>query len=136
MGRQGEARGEADKRLILIGYWFGPGEPGYPVAADFVDPDWDPDERSDVIDHLQRGFVKGAFMGISECRFCGKNNGSLELTDGTYTWPEGLAHYLIDHEVRLPSQFVEHVQRMAMTIADATVDKEWWKSVAPPGRPD
>lgn len=25
------------------------------------------------------------------------NNGAVEYTDGTYVWPEGLAHYIYDH---------------------------------------
>jgi len=32
-----------------------------------------------------------------------------ELTDGVYMWPEGLAHYLEKHNVRLPQEFVDHV---------------------------
>jgi len=32
-----------------------------------------------------------------------------ELTDGVYVWPEGLAHYLEKHNVRLPQEFVDHV---------------------------
>jgi len=27
--------------------------------------------------------------GLSPCRFCGRNNGHREFTDGTYQWPEG-----------------------------------------------
>jgi len=40
---------------------------------------------------------------------CGRHNGSAELADGTYCWPEGLAHYLEAHQVRPPEEFVEHV---------------------------
>jgi hypothetical protein len=28
---------------------------------------------------------------------------------GAFGWPEGLAHYLVAHDVRLPAEFVEHV---------------------------
>src|SRR5262245_20328208 len=28
------------------------------------------------------------------------NNGTLEFTDGTYQWLEGLAHYIADHNVQ------------------------------------
>jgi hypothetical protein len=49
--------------------------------------------------------------GLSPCRLCGQLNGSAEYTDGTYVWPEGLAHYVMEHDVRLPDEFVSHVRR-------------------------
>jgi hypothetical protein len=59
--------------------------------------------------YLERGTLVNQYRGLSSCRFCDRYNGSAELSDGTYCWPEGLAHYLWDHEVRLPSEFVAHV---------------------------
>ena len=113
-------------RLIRIGYWKGPGALNWPDAKDFVDSRWNPNERDDVASYLRHGMVAAAFMGFSKCRFCGKDNGSLELTDGVYIWPEGLAHYVIDHDVRLPLRFVEHVYAMRDRIDAASVDAEWW----------
>eukprot|EP00904_Undaria_pinnatifida_P009632 jgi/Undpi1/579/HiC_scaffold_10.g04043.m1 len=34
--------------------------------------------------------------------------GCCTLTDGTYVWPEGLAHYLSEHAVRPPDDFIAH----------------------------
>jgi hypothetical protein len=48
-------------------------------------------------------------LGISDCRFCKQENGTGALTDGAFCWPEGLPHYVWEHEVRLPTPFVEHV---------------------------
>ncbi|GHH42120.1 hypothetical protein GCM10017774_37860 [Lentzea cavernae] len=46
-----------------------------------------------------------AFAGKSICRFCGRDNGSTELTDGVnFVWPDGLLHYVEDHNVRLPTE--------------------------------
>lgn len=59
-------------------------------------------------------------------------NGNLDLTDGIYIWPEGLAHYVFDHHVRLPPEFVEHVQARNELADDVHVDERWWRSVAPP----
>ena len=75
-----------------------------------VDPAWDPTERAMVLEHLRRGRVHMGYMGFSECRFCGVPNGTKDMTDGVYLWPEGLPHYLTDHAVRLPAAFVEHVR--------------------------
>lgn len=80
----------------------------WPDARDFVNPCWDEDERVIIVDHLEKGTLVNQFRGLSPCRLCGRHNGSAELTDGTFCWPEGLAHYLLGHGVRLPDRFVAH----------------------------
>ena len=114
-------------RLILIGYWKGPYAQEWPEPQRFVDPTWDVEERDDVVAYLRHGMVAGACMGFSECRFCGVRNGNLELTDGVYVWPEGLAHYLAEHAVRLPPEFVDHIYKMRNELYESTVDEEWWR---------
>lgn len=66
-------------------------------------------ERDRVVDYLRSGCVQRVQMGFSTCRFCGQPNGTAELTDGAYLWPEGLAHYLTDHAVRLSEEFAAFV---------------------------
>ncbi len=80
-----------------------------PIAGDFVDHNWSPEERQAVGDHLARGLTLQQYRGLSRCRLCGQHNGSKELTDRTYYWPEGLSHYVLAHHVRLPQEFVGHV---------------------------
>ena len=84
-------------------------EPDWPDPHSFVDPSWDQDQRSTVARHLECGVLCLQYRGLSPCRFCERNNGSAEYTDGVYVWPEGLAHYVIEHGVRLPEEFVAHV---------------------------
>ena len=52
--------------------------------------------------------------------------GSRCLTDGTWSWPEGLPHYITDHHVRLPDDFVAHMRRLnwAVPHSDATFDRD------------
>jgi hypothetical protein len=83
----------------------------FPDVRNFVDADWDPGERRVVADYLARGTLVNQYRGLSTCRFCGRNNGSAEITDGAYCWPEGLAHYVNEHAVRLPGRFVTHVHK-------------------------
>jgi len=100
--------------LILIGYWAEPGHPDspYPDPRDLVDRNQPREERNAIVDYLTRGLLARAYMGRSTCRICGDPaNGNLELTDGIFLWPEGLAHYVRDHDVRLPTAFVEHVDQ-------------------------
>jgi hypothetical protein len=123
-----------EEPLRLIGYWSGGyGTNDWPDARDFVDDGWDDEERIDVGLYLRRGLVARAWMGYSSCRLCGNaTNGCLDLTDGVYLWPEGLAHYVLDHKVRLPRQFVDHVHAREELADDVRVDESWWRSVEPP----
>ena len=101
--------------------------------------------RQMVADYLTRGRTLVRYRGLSPCRFCGRHNGSKELTDGTYCWPEGLAHYLSAHAVRLPDDFVAHVEarisstdgtprpefdHLGQRLPDDRYDKEYEDSMA------
>jgi hypothetical protein len=85
----------------------------------FVDPGWLLNERHSVATHLERGTLVNQYRGHSPCRFCGRPNGSAELSDGAFCWPEGLAHYLLEHDVRLPLRFVSHVHASPHRVSDA-----------------
>ncbi|MCA1480932.1 hypothetical protein, partial [Bradyrhizobium sp. NBAIM08] len=77
----------------------------------FIDKTWAPAERDRVIKYLEAGRRGESWMGWSTCRFCGKENGTCDLTDDVYIWPEGFAHYLREHAVKPPTKFVAHVLR-------------------------
>lgn len=97
--------------LIAIGYWRDLDTPEHPAVwpepQRLVNVTWP--HRDPVTAHLNRGVEFLGSMGISGCRFCNQTNGSLDLTDGVYLWPEGLAHYVSEHGVFLPEAFVAHV---------------------------
>jgi len=54
------------------------------------------------------------------------NNGAVEYTDGMYVWPEGLAHYIHDHAVRLPEELVRHARERLDTLEGREVAPDWW----------
>ena len=122
--------------LILIGYWRRDADDGWPAdyrwpsPADYVDASWNEVERDQVADYLGRGFVVRACMGMSPCRLCWRDNGSLEFSDGTYVWPEGFGHYVSDHGVRPPERFVSHVLSMIEAFETAGRDESWWSSLS------
>ena len=121
-------------KLTLIGYWDGPlTDHSWPNPADFIDESWDADERDFIADYLGRGQLVFGFMGYSMCRMCGRENGDLELSDGKYLWPDGLVHYVADHGVRLPSEFVRHAYQVVDDLAEAGREVEWWRSIRPGG---
>lgn len=113
-------------KLIKIGYWKSDDEPGWPDPHDLVDMNWDESERESVAAYLEDGMVARAYMGKSRCRFCGKLVGSLERTDLTFIWPEGLPHYLTTHGVRLPAEFVRHAASLTESMENPSIDDEWW----------
>jgi hypothetical protein len=117
-------------RLIRLGYWLGPREPNWPDPQEFIDSGWDDDERAEVVLHLRQGIVARRYMGLSECRLCRERVGALEMSDGAYIWPEGLAHYVEVHGVRLPQIFVEHVKVLREELECASVDDSWWRGLA------
>lgn len=67
-----------------------------------------------------------AYMGLSPCRMCGNLNRAAEYADNLYQWPEGLAHYVYDHAVRLPQEFVDHAIGRLEELATAHVSLDWW----------
>lgn len=77
----------------------------------FIDNTWNPRERAAVLTYVRAGHVHQRWMGHSTCRICGEMNGTQDLTDGTYVWPEGFGHYIELHDIRPPDEFVYHVLR-------------------------
>jgi len=115
----------------LIGYWCiaTDGSPGederWPDPRDLVDESWSNQERELVASYLEQGFKPWAFMGHSDCRLCGKMSGSAEFTDGTYLWPEGLAHYVREHSVKLPAEVLAHVRRRYDELGPLDANRDW-----------
>lgn len=119
-------------KLVRLGYWHGDRAPGWPDPRGFVDSDWDADERAATVVYLQHAMVAQAFMGHSRCRFCNAKIGSLEFSDGVFVWPEGLAHYVEQHNVRLPKRFVRHLRSVSEQLEDAEIDDSWWQGLTSP----
>jgi hypothetical protein len=117
------------KERRLIGYWRNEQHPEYPDPTDLVDESWDAEERHMVWSYLCSGTMVVSYMGLSTCRVCGKHNGALEFSDGTYQWPEGLAHYVYDHAVRLPPELVEHAIKQLDSLEAGSANLDWWLAV-------
>jgi hypothetical protein len=66
-------------------------------------------------------------MGFSRCRFEGgppdEEMGSADRTDGTWLWPEGLHVYANRYNIRLPSEFIRHIEANNYSIPD-NLDRE------------
>jgi hypothetical protein len=113
-------------RVRLIGYWRSEADDGWPEPHELVDEAWDDGERDQVASYLEKGFFPWTAAGVSECRLCGRANGSAELTDGVYLRPEGPAHYVREHSVTLPADVLAHIERCQRELESLEVDRDWW----------
>ena len=50
-----------------------------------------------------------AYRGWSGCRICGKTNGSHEYSYNGWEWPQGLMHYIVDHNVVPSEEFIKMI---------------------------
>lgn len=81
-----------------------------PNPAAFIDRGWDATERAQVIEYLRAAPFVQFYRGYSYCRICGKPQlGSREHGDGAFVWPEGFAHYVEEHGVKPPEEFLAYV---------------------------
>lgn len=97
-----------------FGFW-GPdeGKPEMPLMTDFVDPDWNLQEKDAVLLYLDRTeVVIVAGIPSVKCSLCGEGigNPSAFKSDGVWLWPHALAHDVRRHGVRLPDRMVEHMR--------------------------
>lgn len=75
----------------------------YPKSDMFYVPQ---EELEKIATYLDNGEEVAHYLGCSSYRICGKRLG---FADGIYVWPEKLSHYLIQHRVKLPDDFIKHV---------------------------
>ena len=122
--------------LIAIGYWKSDEEPHLPHPKEFQDNTLSKNEKELVINHIENARVAISYRGFSWCRFeCGEANMGTEcLTDGTYIFPEGLTHYIKDHNIRLPEKFISHIKNYKPLEGDfyievANIDYTWWRKI-------
>lgn len=114
-------------KLLGVGFWFNELAPSlYPRPQALVGT-WRAADRRAVLAHLRGGLVFESYRGRSFCRFaCGERAmGHRDLTDGRHVWPEGLAHYIAEHDVELPGWFVAAIGGTPI-LRRALVDDTKW----------
>lgn len=121
------AEGGKEREREAVGFWRRDYVPdcALPDPRELVDEGWPLEERVRVAEYLRRGEVLASYLGYSSCRFeCGLPwtfMGKSDLGDDRYLWPEGLAHYVEHHAVRLPEAFLAHVAERAPGLPP------WWR---------
>ena len=101
-------------KLKVVGFWNIRGLQKYIHPEHLVERQI---ENKELIEkYLRSGNIISYYRGFSLCRICGNTNGFTDLTDGTWIWPEGLAHYISDHNVELPKEFITHMKKNDFNI--------------------
>ena len=78
---------------------------------------WNTRDRARILAYLRSGTEWAGYRGQSRCRLgCEAPNGSRDQTDGVWVWPEGLAHYVEAHDVRLPEAFVDTMRAHGFAV--------------------
>jgi len=127
--------------MILIGYWSD-NTSEWASTRDRLSKYPDPSKlvsekfwkanyilKSKVIAHLTAGIPCNQYRGSSQCRICGCQLGSRERTDGVFIWPDKLDHYVSEHNVILPDQFLRHIAAINQWITEP-IDESLWLEFA------
>jgi len=95
--------------MIREGFWRSTYEQELPMPVACDDPWAGQDVFIDQLEAVEASSETISYRGWSTCRICGCSNGSREYQAPGATWPEGLKHYITDHNV-VPSQaFVDYI---------------------------
>ncbi|MFE0464033.1 YrhB domain-containing protein [Kitasatospora sp. NPDC058965] len=102
-----------------LGYYreLMPGEAQAPTMLTFLRANPTEDDPA-LCSYLRAGTPLVATTTLTSCCLTPTNRplGSWALlTDGTWLWPGGLAHYVEQHHLRLPPDFVRHAHRHGWT---------------------
>lgn len=110
-------------RLKPVGFWRSEREPDLPHPRNLVDVSWSSEERASVLLYLGDAYV-GPYhsCGMSWSRLGCPGHpddiGTLDLTDGTFLFPEGFAHSIRVHAVRPPDVFSHHLRSHEFKVPD------------------
>ena len=131
--------------LQAIGFWRGPDDRSLIHPKRLIDPEWQTDRRTQIVAYLRSASYGCSYLGYSWCRFkCGiadDEMGTSDLTDGVWCWPDGLAHYVEQHSIKLPAEFVAHAESNAWIAPpqeeselnyDLTFWRDWCRANARP----
>jgi hypothetical protein len=114
------------RKLRAVGYWYS--DPSlrlgdnarFPDPRSLIRPGWLAAEKEQILAYLRSGWTWAHWRGHSYCRFqCGISHsemGSRCLSDGIWVWPEGLPHYVQEHDVYLPYEFIRTMRRRGWKI--------------------
>lgn len=100
--------------MKTFGYWRDLRQPKLwfaPHPKKYVDTSWDENERRIVAEYLDKCPRIVVVVMDTQCKICGKYLPLGHVTDRTWVWPISLAHYVREHSVRPPQDFLLNIRR-------------------------
>lgn len=100
---------------IKVGYWRKSRDSKEDLPFPFldrVDPEFHPDFAV-KLRCLESKLEPELYRGWSMCRVCDKPNGSGEFAHAGFTWPSGYVHYIEEHGINPPDDFIDMVNAEA-----------------------
>lgn len=97
------------KQINIEGYWYSKSEPQYPHPISNKDKWEGQDKFVNQLINTQFKASKTNYKGWSDCRVCNKMNGSSEFQLDNWKWPEGLLHYIVNHNVKPSQEFIDFI---------------------------
>lgn len=93
------------------GFWYSKYEPSLPMPVGNDKP-WN-GQREFVLKLKKKQETARcrAYKGSSMCRICNEHNGSEEFSTKEWTWPQGLLHYIEEHNVEPSLAFQEMINK-------------------------
>jgi hypothetical protein len=124
----------------VIGYWITDiGDEKLPAPQEFVGV-MPAGQRAQLADYLAAGTTQASYLGMSWCRFgCGIDSGlmgSRDFTDGEWVWPEGLAHYVREHQLILPDEFIAQALSRGTPVVAGGIERDPSWAAQQARRPD
>lgn len=106
----------SNKTKIFFGFWTIDEncDYGLPLLEHVIDDNWIPYDKTILLNYLNKSpiVVAGSFPEI-KCELCDeKVRTSVYSSDGVWLWPTDLVHYVSEHAVKLPIDFIEHIRQM------------------------
>lgn len=115
-----------------VGYWHSDSSPRFIHPKHLVGKYKDEGLKNKICYYLRNAKLHTSWMGFSYCRFeCGcQDMGTVDKYDNNWIWPEGLEHYVRDHNVILPEEFIETMRKNDFTPPDPDLFRSpcntWW----------
>jgi len=103
----------------------------YIDPSKLIDKDfWMKYNKSETILYLKNGTPIKWYRGFSSCRICGKILGVHERTDGVWYWPDQFEHYIENHDIRIPEDFLNNLSKVKFNTEkrQLELDESYWQN--------
>lgn len=91
------------------GFWYSKHEPNLPRPEQIWSDKKALHKFLVLLKHTEKKATRKCQKGASKCRICGKNNGSCTFFYKNWTWPDGLIHYVANHNIKPSREFIQFI---------------------------